>query len=219
MFVYTSINTGKGREIIGHPDKCPFCHNAITPEPLFGNFRGDLYFDVLFKCPNLKCAAVFIGYYKNAYPVDNNYRFLGKTSQGYSIGRTFNDKIVTISPSFVEIYNEAYQAEQQDLLEICGVGYRKALEFLIKDYLILNLPDKREKIEKKLLGACIIEYVDDSRIKSVASRAVWIGNDETHYVRRWEGKDLNDLKKLIDLTVHWIEMETLTKSFEEDMPG
>lgn len=68
------------------------------------------------------------------------------------------------------------------------------------------------------LGNCIKSYVDDSRIKTVAQRAVWLGNDETHYIRKWEGKNLNDLKKLIELTVHWIEMERLTESFKEEMP-
>jgi len=69
-----------------------------------------------------------------------------------------------------------------------------------------------------LLAKVIGDYVSDNNIKSVAKRAVWLGNDETHYIRKWEGKDLNDLKKLIDLTVHWIEMEVLTASFEEEMP-
>ncbi len=31
-------------------------------------------------------------------------------------------------------------------------------------------------------------------------------------------KNLQDLKKLIELTVHWIEMEKLTESFEAEMP-
>ena len=68
------------------------------------------------------------------------------------------------------------------------------------------------------LANCIKEFVTDERIKSVAKRAVWLGNDETHYVRKWETKNLVDLKKLISLTVHWIEMEKLTESFEEEMP-
>lgn len=119
---------------------------------------------------------------------------------------------------FQVIYNQANSAEQLNLLEICGVGYRKAFEFLIKDYAKKNYPDEIETIEKKALGRCINDYVEDERIKKVAKRAVWLGNDETHYVRKWEGKDLNDLKKLIELSLHWIEMEVLTESFEEDMP-
>lgn len=46
----------------------------------------------------------------------------------------------------------------------------------------------------------------------------WLGNDETHYVRKWEDKDLKDLKKLISLTIHWIEMDALTVEVIADMP-
>jgi hypothetical protein len=130
----------------------------------------------------------------------------------------FSDTINEISPDFVSINQQAQQAEQYSLLLICGPGYRKSLEFLIKDYVIKAHPDKAEQIKKLLLGNCIKEYVTDGRIKGVAERAVWLGNDETHYLRKWEGKDLQDLKRLISLTVHWIEMEELTKAAMDDMP-
>jgi hypothetical protein len=101
---------------------------------------------------------------------------------------------------------------------ICGPGYRKALEFLIKDYVIGSIPDKAAEVKRLLLGRCIQEYVGDGKVKLVAARAVWLGNDETHYERKWEDKDLNDLKTLIGLTVHWIEMDELTKKALKDMP-
>ena len=41
----------------------------------------------------------------------------------------------------------------------------------------------------------------------MAKRATWLGNDETHYFRKWEDKDLSDLKKLIEMTVHFISMD------------
>lgn len=40
--------------------------------------------------------------------------------------RGFNDEVEKLSPSFVQIYNEAYSAEQMKLSQITGVGYRKA---------------------------------------------------------------------------------------------
>lgn len=58
----------------------------------------------------------------------------------------------------------------------------------------------------------------NDNVKTTAERAAWIGNDETHYARRWEDKDLDDLKTLIELTVHWIEMEIMTKKMLGDMP-
>jgi hypothetical protein len=100
---------------------------------------------------------------------------------------------------------------------ICGVGYRKALKFLIKDYLIKQRPSDEEVIKAAPLGACIRNYVNDSHVKEVAKRAVWLGNDETHYLRVWVDKDVQDLKRLIALVTHWIEAEYLTKEFIESM--
>jgi hypothetical protein len=69
-----------------------------------------------------------------------------------------------------------------------------------------------------MLANCIATCIDDDKIKQMAKRAAWLGNDETHYVRKWADKDLNDLKNLISLTRHWIEMDQLTKDFVKDMP-
>jgi hypothetical protein len=66
---------------------------------------------------------------------------------------------------------------------------------------------------------CIKERVTSPNIVTTASRAAWLGNDEIHYERKWEGKDLEDLKTLLTLTVKWIEMEELTKKAAKDMPN
>lgn len=211
-----NIQSDVGQVIVeGHPNKCPFCHKTITPNFLYGH-RNQNIMEVVLVCPNQSCRKSFIGYFDSF--ANQYFKFNGNTTVGNLVGKEFSETINSISGSFVVIYNQAFSAEQQGLTEICGVGFRKALEFLIKDYIIINKPEDKEKVEKKLLGACISDYVNDERIKTVAKRAVWLGNDETHYIRKWEGKSLDDLKKLIDLTVHWIEMESLTKSFESEMP-
>ncbi|GAA6336162.1 hypothetical protein I080019B2_09090 [Bacteroides stercoris] len=133
--------------------------------------------------------------------------------------RTFSNIISELSPNFCEIYNQAYIAEQTNLMQICGTGYRKSLEFLIKDYLISITPeDQHETIRNKFLNNCIRDNISNINIKTVASRAVWLGNDETHYTRKWEDKDINDLKSIIELTLHWIESEIRTQKLLEDMP-
>lgn len=143
--------------------------------------------------------------------------FSGRTNIGNLAQKVFSSEIQTISVSFIEIYSQSYAAEQYNLNEICGVGYRKALEFLIKDYAKRNHPDDAVAIEKLLLAKCIDNYVTDSNVKSIAKCAAWLGNDETHYVKKWEGKDINDLKSLIDLTVYWIQSVELTKKVISEM--
>jgi hypothetical protein len=135
------------------------------------------------------------------------------------VAKQFDAEVTTVSPRFVEIYNQASAAEHAGLDQICGPGYRKALEFLIKDFLKSFAVDDAEKstIERAQLGTCIarIEY---PKLKMAASRATWIGNDETHYVRKWEDQDLTDLKKLINLTVHWVTAEVVTAELLISMP-
>ncbi|UOQ96168.1 DUF4145 domain-containing protein [Hymenobacter sp. 5317J-9] len=213
------ITTNSGRaEINGLPNHCPFCHYLIRPIPLYGlNIGQNQQLDVFMACPNSICKKGFIAYYNYNY-INNDYNYSGGMTSGNIIRKEIPTSVSGISTQFGVIYNQAFAAEQQSLFEICGVGYRKALEFLIKDYAIEKEPSKQETIEKKALMACINEYVNDTRIKLVATRAVWLGNDETHYVRKWEGKNLDDLKRLIDLTMHWIEMEKLTEGFGVDMP-
>ena len=60
--------------------------------------------------------------------------------------------------------------------------------------------------------------MDNGNVKTCAKRAAWLGNDETHFVRKWEGKDIEDLKTLIQLTINWIQSDILTRDYEEKMP-
>lgn len=211
-----NASTNQGTKVLDIlPDECPHCHKSVTPRIISGLAEGHRL-EVFFSCPNEECKRAFIGEY--IFEAGNHWNYIHKVSQGTFKGRDFNGIIREISPMFIEIYNQSLGAENANLNEISGVGYRKALEFLIKDYLVGKDPESEDKIKKMALGNCIKQHVDDVRLKTVAKRAVWLGNDETHYLRKWEGKDLKDLKKLIDLTVHWIEMEKLTESFEVDMP-
>lgn len=134
-----------------------------------------------------------------------------------SLNETFDEGIENVSPTFVKIYNQALAAERFGLDLLNGIGYRKAIEFLIKDYLYHKLPDKRDEILNKQLWPCIQEYVDDPRLQECARMATWLGNNETHYVRKWKDKDINDLKVLLKLTIYWISSELLTEKYRSSM--
>lgn len=116
------------------------------------------------------------------------------------------DEIKTVSPKFVEIYTQAITAEHYGLNEISGIALRKAIEFLIKDYLI-NYKKKPEAEVKKLLLGKAINLIDNPKIQVLARATSWIGNDETHYERRYEDKDVNDMKRFITALLHFISFE------------
>jgi hypothetical protein len=214
--VLSNRKQGSTIHIDKYPDECPFCHRGIDPNYLngFRHFEKDLL-HLAFFCPRLDCNSYFVAEYENDY--NDNY-YLVKTLLGINKQKKFSETINEISTDFIEIYYQAEIAEQNGLNQICGVGYRKALEFLIKDYIIYKDDNLKETVEKLLLGKCINDHIKNEKIKDIAKRATWIGNDETHYIRKWIGKNITDLKLLIDLTVHWIETEDLTDKIILSMP-
>ena len=206
------------REIERKSVKCPFCGVINIPEYLFlKNVERSDFFNVFTQCTNPTCRNMFITQFSTVGVRKPVFTKILPTALPEK--RTFSNIISELSPNFCEIYNQAYIAEQTNLMQICGTGYRKSLEFLIKDYLISTLPeDQHDAIKNKFLNNCIRDNISNINIKTVASRAVWLGNDETHYTRKWEDKDINDLKSIIELTLHWIESEIRTQKLLEDMP-
>jgi hypothetical protein len=212
-------NTHNYIEIEAHPDHCPICQSKILPTVLWVKSGGRFYraeFEVAYKCPNSKCDEIFIGYF--CHNSSGGTR-LFRTRPFEPAQITFAKYIQEVSLKFCEIYDQAHKAEEYSLLQVCGVGYRKALEFLIKDYLISKHPEDEAAIKAKPLGRCIDDDVEDPKTKAVAKRATWLGNDETHYQRLWIDKDLSDLKTLITLVLYWIEAEHLTEEALTSMPA
>ena len=105
--------------------------------------------------------------------------------------------------------------------KICGIGYRKALEFLIKDYLKYHITEDSnytiQQVESTALRNCIKQWIENPKIKMVAEKATILGNDETHYVKRWGDKDITDLKALIKLTLNYIQMELDYIKYENEI--
>lgn len=204
-----------------HPDSCPSCHNGISPLWRYGWIEGDSAYAV-FQCPINDCRQFFISYFQKDEPASissgmDMFNFTGSGPRKAE-KHDFPEQIKAISGEFCKIYDESYEAEQRGLRNICGAGYRRALEFLIKDYLIKEKKCDQETIKKKYLSNCIADHIDDKNLRECATRAAWLGNDETHYYRIWQDKDVTDLKALIGLTVNLIHNDCLTRKFLSEMP-
>jgi hypothetical protein len=212
---------------VAAPEVCPVCRHAVEARFLTGNVTHEngkaMRTEAVFACPRNVCQHLFVSRYEANTSQPNaltpSYWTLKAIFPATVIRRDFEPEITRTSPQFQAIYNQAHHAEQVGLDLICGAGYRRALEFLVKDYAKFKHPDDVQNIDKLMLGTCIRDYVDHPTVKAIAARATWLGNDETHYIRRWEDKDLSDLKKVIDLTVHWISLDILSEEVVKEMPG
>ncbi|ATC88972.1 DUF4145 domain-containing protein [Pseudoalteromonas arctica] len=223
MSLRINLENGTQAEIDKEADICPICDTAQIPVRIFVTITGELEkydtkLEIVMKCMNSNCARLYIAQY-----IKDNIGFIyNKFKFNYSFPKAFKapditKEITDISQSFRKIFIQASEAESKQLDELAGIGYRKALEYLIKDYCISIKPDKEEDIKSNQLSRVINNYVTDENLKSCANRAVWLGNDETHYIRKWENHDLKDLKILIQLTCTWIQSSILTKKYMDEM--
>ena len=201
------------------PYSCPTCHRAVHPKLVDMRIALDKTTgQVVFQCTHHQCQKLFLASYaltgQNAGRIEYKYMSSAPITPTH---HAFPQVIQSVSPTFCAIYGQVEHAESQDLDQLVGIGLRKALEFLVKDFAQAENPGSVDAIQKSQLGPCIDKYLDDQNIKQCAKRAAWLGNDETHYVRRWENKDIQDLKLLVRLTVNWLENYLLTKQYIADM--
>lgn len=213
--IAVAINGSKDtKEFDMIPDSCPLCHTSVSPKQLGATYVNERL-QVIFQCTKRNCEELFIATYKKR--TDSSLHVFQKVEPRTPVEEKFSDLIQNASPTFVEIYNQAIAAEAAGLNQINGIGLRKALEFLVKDFAGHQNPNEKEKIQKRSLGACIKTYLTDRNIRECAKRATWLGNDETHYVRKWIDRDITDLKRLINLTVRWIDNVLETEKYVQEM--
>ena len=91
------------------------------------------------------------------------------------------------------------------------MGFRKSLEYLVKDFAIYENPDDKGKIESISLHECIEKYFKNSDAKTALLAAKWLGNNETHYVNNNNDEAIQLLENLIEDTLGYIHRELRNK--------
>ena len=195
------------------PSQCPICEVAYAETPKVSHYTCDPYngtsiervYSTYF-CPHCE-KMFFVVYYIGGYIFEASHH--GHIIEMYpasTASTEFSEYISNLSARFIEIYHQAERAEKEGLSEICGMGYRKAVEILIKDYAVWKYPDDEENIKKMLLSQCIQKYIANDSIKILATGCAWIGNDETHYTKLHEERNVDDLKLFIQAIVQFINL-------------
>lgn len=188
------------------PINCPHCGAYVEASIL--NITGYNYFGSHFaylvtfigNC----CRKHFFGLYDSENKIATLLQLHPQEKQ-----KEFPECINLISPRFVETYNQAYFAEQNSFLELAGAGYRNSLEILIKDFAINELQKPKEEVCKKKLYDAIGEYTPNIRIANSADVVRVLGNDYTHYERKYEAIEFEILKRYLHIFVQSIENEYL----------
>lgn len=199
------------------PSKCPHCHKEMTANIIMQSKPIEIKqvkrIGLLAQCTI--CDQFFALGYLYRYYYGKHETTLIPYNYSPEINIEIPENINKISEKFEEIYKQSKLAEAYNLNQIAGMGYRKATEFLVKDYLIFKKIDKPENILKMFLGNAI-DKIDNNQIKNLARASSYIGNDETHPVKLQPDKDISDLKKFLEALTHYIAFD-LSASEAADM--
>lgn len=199
--------------LIDVPNRCPHCYVINAPKVLCAvstievdkvgltiqcSNCGDLYYATYSVIPdstglmdpsdldadNLK--------FKASYPAISDT----------SLPAEMND----LYPDFYEIYAQAEAAERASLTQLVGMGYRKALETIVKAYDLKKFPEASAAIKKEKLYASI-QRIDYKILKDLANASRIIGNDEVHTQKIASDYDAADMKRFIISFCHLILAE------------
>lgn len=203
---------GGSRTFAEVPQVCPLCHHHVDPRRLSAHATspdgGSV--DFAFQCPRAECRRVFVGRYQAGQ--DGAYDLLSVAP--LTVRReAFSDEIRTFSPRFVEVYDQAQEAEARGLHQVAGIGLRKALELLVKEHARQEDPEREEEIRRMPLAECLRRYVQDPSVEACAARAGCLGDDDALLLRRWDEHDLDELRLVIRLTINRLENVLLARRF------
>lgn len=189
--------------------ECPHCNAYGTPTVIASTYvaHGPNKYHLLileYQC----CDGIAQAIYRSSDGTGELLSLLPQTIKQWH----FPDSIKEISPHFIELYNQCYEAEQRGFLELAGSGYRNALEVLIKDYAISVLNEPKEKVISCSLSKAIQEYLSGVRLSQSADVVRILGNDHTHYERKYDDIDFQILKKYLKIFVDSIDCEYLIRN-------
>lgn len=198
------------------PLTCPYCGKVVefTPKAqvnLDFNKNDKIFFYTLHtKC----CNKLSIATYHYHSDSDETYKSEDSRYELLSVypGQKLTylpDSVVNISPRFYKLYNDSEFAYLNNMFELAGSGFRNSLEVLIKDYAIIELNENPEKVSKTKLYNCIENYLPDPLLKNAADVVRILGNDYTHYQRKYEQHNVSLLKTYLDIFIKRIDANYL----------
>ena len=195
-------------------DICPVCKKPTNPDLINSSYfplaEDETHLVLTFRCLGCKhfwteefiATRHLINSYTERYEIEHI-----KVIPNLPSDIPISDDVEMVSPIGKQIYVQALKAEHEQLDHIAGIGYRKALEFFVKDFSIVTNPDDEGKIIKMSLKQVIEKYIKDEDLKTFALASAYIGNDEGHYYRNNPDKGFTDLKNYLHGVIHYMEMK------------
>lgn len=212
----TTIN---GNEIkIEVNNQCPVCHYVIKPTlikllPAYGGEKNNDYLGV-FVCP--QCKRVFTVLYTGIEFTPYNTAYYHSSVPYITVDSSYSpylppipalNKVFDIPEfeKFRSVYTDLQFAIAYNIEGLIGVAYRKAIEYLVYEWLIYSTKKTAEELNKNGLERLILDNFQGEDIADFGQKATWLGNDHTHYLNKHEEYNIADLEELFSYFLSGIE--------------
>ena len=186
-----SIFAGQYRK----PITCPRCGIGTDGPIVNGNktkYGLDSSWAVVISITCTHCEQSFLALYEIS--VDkSSLNYLG--CYPAPSGTELHAGLSQLSPRFAAMHKQSERAELDGLHEIAAIGYRTALEILVKDFAINELKLDPKDVARKKLAAAIGSYLHQENLVKTADVVRLLGNDFTHYQREYPEHDFTVLKR------------------------
>lgn len=227
MFPDTGLSSRSGEADL--EEYCPHCGKEVMPKVIYSvatekTSKQGNQIAVLVRCPRSECKGYHVQAFSIGSAASGITHLTGLKPVRYTylpyLENELPKKLNEAFPEFKEIYDQSLEAESMGLDQIAGIGFRKSLEFLIKSYAISKDPDNQLNIEKETLNNTIkSRYGDFPKIQKLAKLAAWIGNDETHFVKKHTEINISNMKEFLNAAALFIaadmEVDFATAYIEE----
>lgn len=182
-----STHSGKYPKIM----RCPYCKthtdSGYTDKRFFRLSDKFTFFVVVQRCTC--CDKLFAG----MYTIENG---IAGTLGAYPTAAAVDDVdpiLADCSPRFAELYQQANACYARGYIDLAGMGFRAALECLVKDFAIKYKNIPKTKAADKHLDKAISEYLGDIPLRNAADVVRMLGNDYSHFKRKYENYDIETL--------------------------
>ena len=117
------------------------------------------------------------------------------------------ESLFELSPAFEEIHRQTTQAYQMGFGRLAVIGFRTALEILMKDFVIFDLDKDKgaDDIGKLNLNNLIQQYFKVFEEKDFARAIQALGNDSTHYINKHPDYSAKDVESYYRMFVSIIK--------------
>jgi len=195
------------------PQSCPHC--GINTDSLLVFHKTFVYDEsvkenlLIFVWKCTACKKTYVSFHNVS---NNSITYMGVFPQKTV---SFSDEyLLKVSPKFIEIYNQALTAEKNGSFELAAIGFRTSLEILIKDYAINCLKENKDEVIATNLNNAISKYLKTDDMINTADVVRILGNDHTHYERKYPEHDFILLKEYMDIFISLVR----TKIMIQDPP-